>query len=257
MSGSRFTKRYATTHACLAAQAHYHWLSAHAGPLRMPRLLAAGSYHLDFEFVRGRYAVPADLELLADHLGDAHGAAWIATLHAARLDVQYPASDRLTITDFVTPRLAALRGRSRTDPWCDPNQIEHTTGLLQAAVVDGPAAFYKDTNPRNILINDAYQAVTVDFDDLTLAPFGYDLAKLIVTLAMTHGRLPAVAVTRALDAYNAAAARHAGHLGYTSNAQLLDFADIHHVLTAPYLGRGGYRYPWPTVRPHLADGGTS
>ncbi len=61
------------------------------------------------------------------------------------------------------------------------------SALLHGAC-GGPAAFYKDANPRNFLITPA-GPVTVDFDDLTLAPFGYDLAKLVVTLAMTYGAL--------------------------------------------------------------------
>jgi hypothetical protein len=42
--------------------------------------------------------------------------------------------------------------------------------------------------------------VTIDFDDLTLVPFCYDLAKLIVTLAMTHGPIPCATITEALRA---------------------------------------------------------
>jgi len=49
--------------------------------------------------------------------------------------------------------------------------------------------------------------VTIDFDDLTLAPFGYDLAKLVVTLAMTYGELPGEQIAAALFAYNTDAAR--------------------------------------------------
>jgi hypothetical protein len=46
---------------------------------------------------------------------------------------------------------------------------------ILTTAVSRPVAFYKDTNPRNILITAAGQLITVD--DLTLAPFGYDLAK--------------------------------------------------------------------------------
>ena len=51
----------------------------------------------------------------------------------------------------------------------------------------------------------------VDFDDLTLAPFGYDLAKLVVSTAMTHGPLPAEAITAALVRLHHRAARQYRH----------------------------------------------
>jgi hypothetical protein len=90
--------------------------------------------------------------------------------------------------------------------------------------------------------------VSVDFDDLTLAPFGYDLAKLVVTLAMTHGPLPGHQITAAVDAYSTACRQHPG-TGILTWRQLMDFAEIHHILTARYLGRAGYRHSWDTMRP--------
>jgi hypothetical protein len=251
MSEARFTKRYATESACVAARIHYDWLSVNARPLRLPRLLAVEDRRMDFEHVHGRSAIPADLEVLAEHLGDAHGAAWIATLRTARLDIPHPAVDHYAIADFVSPRLIALNRRGAVGSSSETHKIQD---LLRSAA-DGPVAFYKDANPRNFLVNHTGRVATIDFDDLTLAPFGYDLAKLIVTLSMTYGRLPSGAIARALDAYNTAAARHAVHLGRTSPDQLLDYAEVHHVLTSRYLGRGGYRHPWPTVRPEPAKDG--
>ncbi len=252
MRRERFTKRYATPQECAEARFHYDWLVGYAQPLVLPRLLTTGSRHMEFEYVHGRHATPGDLEALATHLGDAHGAAWVATLHTAQLDTPHLANDGHAIPDFVTPRLAALSDRGRSSP-PQASKIAGAIDLLQATA-DDPAAFYKDTNPRNVLITRTGRMVTVDFDDLTLAPFGYDLAKLVVTLSMTYGRLPAPLISRALDAYNTAAARHAPHLGHTSHATLLGFAEIHDVLTAPYLGRGGYRYRWPVVCPHRHEG---
>ncbi|WP_246835242.1 phosphotransferase [Micromonospora sp. MH33] len=60
-----------------------------------------------------------------------------------------------------------------------------------AALLDRPSpptAFYKDPNIRNYLV-DGEDIAVVDFDDLTLAAFGYDLAGLLVTASMTYGRL--------------------------------------------------------------------
>jgi Ser/Thr protein kinase RdoA (MazF antagonist) len=203
---------------------------------------------MQLDYVSGRHAVPADLEVLAGHLGDVHGAAWVTALHSARLDTPYSAGRGTVILDFLSPRLTALDRRRDLGDVLEADGAAGTVGLLLENL-KGPVAFYKDTNPRNILITPTGRPVTLDFDDLTLAPFGYDLAKLIVTLAMTHGSLPMSAIERALDAYNTSAACHATRLRYTTLTQLLDFAEIHHVLTAPYLGRGGYRYLWPAVRP--------
>jgi hypothetical protein len=235
-----FIKSYPTAAACAAAHAHHRWLSTVATPLHLPTITSSELRQLSFERVPGRHAKPADLVSLAALLGNAHGTAWITALHNARLDRTYPLGGGLSISDFLSPRLAAL-GRQGHIP------AAAGTRVLRDAV-DGPAAFYKDTNPRNVLITRS-GPVVVDFDDLSLAPFGYDLAKLIVTLAMTFGPLPRAMVGQALSAYNTAAAAHAAHLGATTLRQLLAFAEVHHAFTARYLGRGGYRYPWPEVRP--------
>jgi hypothetical protein len=205
---------------------------------------------LQFEYVSGRHAVPADLVVLAGHMGDAHGAAWVAALYGARLDTPYGDGSSGVIADFLSPRLASLDWGKNLWDTLGADGTARIIGLVRDHA-KGPVAFYKDTNPRNILVTPTGWIVTVDVDDLTLAPFGYDLAKLVVALAMTHGSLPVDALEEALGAYNASAARHASELGCTTLVHLLDFAEIHHVLTAPYLGRGGYQYPWPAVRPHV------
>jgi aminoglycoside/choline kinase family phosphotransferase len=104
-----------------------------------------------------------------------------------------------------------------------------------------PAALYKDANIRNFILTQ-HGVAMVDFDDLTLAPFGYDLAKLIVTTAMTHGR--SGAVDAALAAYNARVDTNA-----CPPHRLHAYAEFHHTLTARYLGHNGYRHPWPLIRP--------
>jgi Ser/Thr protein kinase RdoA (MazF antagonist) len=240
VKASGFTKSYPTAAARAAAQAHHRWLNTVATPLHLPTIIASEPRQLTFERVPGRHAQPADLATLATLLGNAHGTAWITALHNARLDRPYPLGGGLSISDFLSPRLAALERQGHIPTAAG-------TRLLRDAV-NSPAAFYKDTNPRNVLITSS-GPVVVDFDDLTLAPFGYDLAKLIVTLAMTFGPLPPAMIGQALSAYNTAAATHTAHLGTATLRQLLAFAEVHHALTARYLGRGGYRYPWPQVRP--------
>ena len=114
---------------------------------------------------------------------------------------------------------------------------------------DGPAAFYKDANPRNFLITPEGTLVTIDFDDLTLAPFGYDLAKLVVTLAMTHGPVPAVTIAAALTSYNKAASRHSRSLPGVTWEELTGWAEIHHILTSRYADDGRYPCRWDQARP--------
>ncbi|WP_420867541.1 hypothetical protein [Amycolatopsis rubida] len=88
----------------------------------------------------------------------------------------------------------------------------------------------------------------VDFDDLTLAPFGYDLAKLVVSTGMTHGTLRSEATEAALAVYNICAGRPDDATACTFG-QLRVYAEFHHRLTARYLHRNGYCHAWPDVRP--------
>lgn len=246
-NGDSFVKTYPTEQARSTAERHYRWLAIHARPLVLPTLIAADGTSLEFTHIHGRHANPLDLVRIAAHLGDAHGAAWTSTLHAARMDQPHPCGPGETISDFVRPRLAALLRRHQAD-YIPEDDLHATKDIVTAAITE-PVAFYKDTNPRNILVTDQGHLVTVDVDDLTLAPFGYDLAKLIVTLAMTYGRLPHDLIGRALDAYNATAAVHSTSLGHVDLGRLSLYTTLHHALTAPYLGRGGYQHPWPAVQP--------
>lgn len=90
---------------------------------------------------------------------------------------------------------------------------------------------------------------TIDHDFLTLAPFGYDLAKLITSLAMTHGPLPSALIAEALAAYNQALPGPPHHIPEVRCSDLMAWAEVHHVLTSHYLGRRGYRYGWHECRP--------
>jgi hypothetical protein len=240
MKPSRFTKQYGSPERCQTAVRHYAWLAQHATPVRLPALRAIGPTSLVFDFIDGRHAQPADLPLLAAHLGDVHGSAWANDLHRARLSVPHVPGEGLVLADYPASRLQALGARHRAGFLATDAALSAARDLL-ARTVSGPAAFYKDANPRNFLITDD-AVFTIDIDDLTLAPFGYDLAKLIVTLAMTYGDLSPVAVREALDRYNQAAAAYDDSLGRTDSGRLDAFMELHRILTAPYLGRGGYRH---------------
>lgn len=243
-----FTKSYASHEEVNQAIAHHAWLNEYARPLRLPPIVSVDVDRIDFAFVEGRHAVFADASSVAAALGHAHAAAWHSDLYRAVLTTAHPLDCDRHLADFVAPRIAALR-RRRDAGLVSEQQVAAIQTLLAASPTT-PVAFYKDTNPRNVLIT-ADGSVMVDFDDLTLAPFGYDLAKLLVTLAMTHGPLPLETFTTAMTCYNQPLI-DAG-LPPVSVDQLLGHADLHHLLTLPYLGKGGYRYPWPSVRPRLED----
>jgi hypothetical protein len=200
------------------------WLSTLDSGVRLPRWWNLGNRQLQLEQLPGHHATPDDLTVVADALGRLHHAAHTRRLHAAALDESF-VDVGITITDFVTPRRAALT--------CQPFRCEAL-----------PVALYKDTNIRNVLITGTEVAL-VDFDDLTLAPFGYDLAKLVVSTAMTHG--VAGDVPTALAAYNAQVGPYA-----CPPDRLREYAELHHTLTARYLGRNGYQHPWSSVRPWAA-----
>jgi hypothetical protein len=113
---------------------------------------------------------------------------------------------------------------------------------------DGPPAFYKDANPRNFLITPAGELVTIDFDDLTLAPLGDDLAKLVVCLAMTYGPLPTALAAGALAAYNTSAARYSASREVTW-PELMNWAEIHYILTSRHAADPRYPFKWDKARP--------
>lgn len=89
----------------------------------------------------------------------------------------------------------------------------------------------------------------VDFDDLTLAPFGYDLAKLIVSTAMTYGTITPADIHAALDTYHRHVTAAGGPDAACPPPHLAGYAEMHHLLTIRYLHRNGYRHPWPHLRP--------
>lgn len=240
-------KRYRDGARRQRAEQNYRWLASLDGPMRLPWLLAAEGQHLVFEHVSGGHAQPSDLVGLASHLGAVHASAHAAELHRARLSEPFRTSSGHQIPGFLGPRLAAVARELGSGFVPGPTFTADQAERLLRGACGGPAAFYKDANPRNFLITPA-EPVTVDFDELTLAPFGYDLAKLVVTLAMTHGPLPARQITSAIDAYNTAASRHRPGTGTLTWETLMSFAEIHHILTARFLGQAGYRHTWDTLR---------
>lgn len=228
MTGPVFIKHYSTPERATAARAHRDWVAGLESGVRVPALRLAQPYLLVFEHLGHRRPGRADLGVLAQALGQLHAAAHTRQLHAARLDEPFTTPGGLVIPDFVRPRRKAL-------------------DRIPLPVAGMPVAFYKDANIRNFLLTD-HGVALLDFDDLTLAPFGYDLAKLLLSTAMTHGRPDACEVWCALEIYNTHTTQAAGHPSCPPERLQL-YTEFHHLLTARYLHHHGYRHPWPQVRP--------
>ena len=229
MTAAVYVKHYADPARAVTAGAHLTWLTQLGSGVRLPHLHGGTAKHLILEHLDGRPVQPADLEHVATVLGRLHGTAHTRELHAAHLDQDYATSIGLTIRRFPAGR-------------------EHVLTDADTGLTELPAALYKDCNLRNVVIT-ADGPALVDFDDLTLAPFGYDLAKLVVSTAMTHGRLTTDQIRAALHAYNVAVHHTGAHTAACTWPHLTRYTEIHHRLTARYVGRNGYQHPWSAVRP--------
>lgn len=243
----QFVKRYPDDSARRRAEDHYRWLAGLGGQLLVPELRAATGLDLFFDHVEGRHARPADLTMIAAHLGCVHGTAYSRELRDAGLGQSFRTAGGHVMPGFPDGRVDAVEREFRAGHASDTAlTMDQARRLLTGA--DGPAAFYKDANLRNLLITPVGNLVTIDFDDLTLAPFGYDLAKLVVSLAMTYGQIPTALVASALTAYNTAAT-HGRAVRAVSWGELMNWAEIHHILTSRYVADGRYAYQWSQVRP--------
>jgi hypothetical protein len=208
--------------------------------VRIPAIIRTRPTEIDFEHLEGHHSGPGDILLTADLLGHQHATAYARELHAARLDTRH-CINGITISDFTHSRRGRIHQAFASGTVTDSLLTPATADQWLAHAATLPAALYKDANPRNFLI-DGTRVAVIDFDSLTLAPFGYDLAKLIVTTTMTTGPLPDNTINLALDTYN----RHPRSLGIPT-CSLSEFAawtEFHHILTQPYLGTNGYQFAW-------------
>lgn len=240
-----FTKPYRTPELAQSAARHHAWLASCQPLLRVPALLDAAGSRLQFERIDGRHPGPDELPAVADHLGALHAGLHRRELHAARLDTPFTTATGLVVADFLDRRRAAVADKLTRGLVPKPGLSAEAADELLTSTADQPAAIYKDTNIRNILITDA-GPVHVDFDDLTLAPFGYDLAKLLLSAAMTHGTAALQHLPVATDRYNHALA--SAGISPCGPQQIAAWLEIHHVLTAPYLHRHGYKHAWNHLR---------
>ena len=103
-----YVKRYASAPARNRAEANYRWLTRLQGPAHLPELRYSGERELRFQHVEGRHALPADLTMLAAHLGDVHGSVHAAELRKAELPRPYSAAGGQVLPAFPAGRLAAV-----------------------------------------------------------------------------------------------------------------------------------------------------
>lgn len=234
-----FDKTYTYATKAAAAVRHHRWLAALGAPV--PALTEAVERRLRFERLVGRHAGLKDLKAVAELLGCLHARAYARELCTARLGEDFASAEVPVIPGFTALRLARLREYERSRLISSQQAGEATDRIHQAE--GEPAAFYKDSNVRNVLVS-ASGVVLVDFDDLTLAPFGYDLGKLLVSAAMTHGPLTYEVYAGAFEAYTAGVESVGGPSDACTWDDLVGWMNVHDLLTRPYFGRGGYYYPW-------------
>ncbi|HZM74142.1 MAG TPA: phosphotransferase [Candidatus Limnocylindrales bacterium] len=231
-----FVKRYDRQEHAHAAVANYAWLASLGSAVVLPELVTATPEAIAFTKLTGFTPSVADLPQLAEAIGIMHRAA-ASALDGARLNQPWQVGS-WAISDFT---------ESRRDSLCKASQRHGLrTSRIDAILdrtADHPPAIYKDSNLRNFLMT-ADGVAVVDFDDLTLAPYGYDLAKLITSLAMTHGPVSKPQIDEALANYNRTVGRNA-----CTTEGLAIWAELNWYLTADYLGRNHYVFPWPSVRP--------
>jgi Phosphotransferase enzyme family len=238
-----WTKTYPTAQAAAEAVTHYEWIRD-VGQLPLPNLLRRDDRKLIFTRVHGRHVTPSDLPNVARVLARFHTAAH-QHLGGIRAGEIHHARNGVTIEAFSHHReqrlLDLLTGPAPPDTWLTPSQVEAWMG--HAARL--PATVYKDANVRNFLLTGAH-TVAVDFDTLTLAPPGYDAAKLIVSAAMTYGPLSPAFIDEVRASYNMVL--HAAHLPICTSEEFTAWTEINHVLTSRFQGLNGYRHSGASTR---------
>jgi len=226
MSPSVWTKHYRSVAHARRAVVNYRWLAGRG--LSVPALAAAHDRDVIWERIDGRHA--------RGHEDILQVAATLGSWHRRLAKVEL--SENVTLPRFLLTRARMLRRSTVPGAALSAADVPR---LLAAAERCLPSV-YKDLNVRNVLI-DGDRVMHVDFDDLTLAPAGYDLAKLVVTYAMSHGVRPHA--ERVLAAYNEAAG-----VELCAATEFVLWMEMHHILTFRYLADGHYAYSWPSLRSH-------
>ncbi len=243
-----FQKHYVSVDRWAAALSH-HALLTELDVIHLPALLDAdlGSLTISWQHIpSARPLAEQDLPRVAHEMGRLHT--------AARRILSDPGRKPPRIAGWAAPRASRLRTLLHRGlaPGASLD-ADHVDNALVIGEIE-PACLYKDSNVRNYLVTHDDVLVTVDVDDLTLAPPGYDLAKLLLSWALTTGDLTAPLLSQCQTAYNEAVdltVNPGVNRRQCSLSQLLLWLEVNYVLTAPYLGRNGYEHSWPSQRDQL------
>lgn len=239
-----WAKTYPTPAAAESAIRNHAWISD-VGQLPVPSLLRHDARTLLFAHVPGRHVGPADLTAVAGTLAQFHTAAH-QHLAGARMNTPHTTRRGQVIAGFAEHREQRLLDLLAAPSAPDTPLTAEQVAAWMAYAADLLPAVYKDANIRNFLITPA--VIAVDFDTLTLAPLGYDLAKLVVSATMTYGPLDPGLTEAALARYNSLLT-DAGLPGCTTT-EFAAWTEMHHILTSPSQGHHGYRHTWqPAQRP--------
>ncbi len=227
-----FVKHYTTAENASRALQAYRWFAS-MNVLTVPQLLEWSPTSMTYEFVVGRHASIEDLNALARQLGQLSAHVRSAEL-SGRQNLEAAVIGRsLRLEDFAVSK----------DAWIAKHGAElsnsEQASFQRVLSVTRQADLYKDANLRNFLITASGLTVTLDYDSLTVAPTGYDLAKLIVSLYMAGYDVGKDEMTSALDAFNAD-----GSAGVLP-ADLSDYLAVNGALTRRYVGANGYVRSWP------------
>lgn len=229
-------KEYETPSAARAAALNHAWLRAMG--LNVPQLAAwtPASRRLCLGYVGGASPVGLDeLSVAVEQIGAWHGA--VAGHLSDTAGSALVLGPGVEISPFMPTRIDALTASAT-----GYGQVIAPDDLSRIASVVSRSrpSVYKDMNVRNVLV-DGGTVWHVDFDDLTLAPAGYDLAKLLLSWAMTHGRRPPM--SQLIATYNGAARG-----GLCSYEELALWMELNDVLTRRYRSTNRYVHSWSEMR---------
>jgi Ser/Thr protein kinase RdoA (MazF antagonist) len=213
---------------------HYCWIRELV-PHAVPALIDKSEQYntLSFESLRPAEHIDATSLLNAT--------AVLAEFHAAAIERTSGGMPKGSLLDFESPRRKPLLEAFGSRNTNSPIRIDDLDRVFELAA-SGPSCVYKDANFRNML-NSKGRIYFVDFDDLTKAPIGYDLAKLWMTLKMSDPLLPNQTLLSCLATYN-------HRLSVKTNLEELSvWLELNWLLTQRYVGTN-YLNRWPDLRPN-------
>lgn len=234
-------KRFHSVAAATRAVVSQRWMFEESS--LPPRIQAVEDRTVRYEPLRGRNLLPDELPKVAALLGQTDARLSRGKLRG-RIAGECISTDAVRIDGFADPfRVNALK-KTRAQG----SLLSRSAAI--GAVTRGcsfPAALYKDSNVRNFVVVGSRVRV-VDFDVVTLAPPGYDLAKLVLSGALTWGVLDFHPLDL-LSEYVEAACDELGAERRVDPDWFHVWLELHWMLTARYVAPTRYGFSWPDYRP--------